>query len=219
MSGTIVSVHFDLPELIRTVGYLGIWAIVFAESGLLVGFFLPGDSLLFTAGFLASQGYLNIWILVIGCFIAAVVGDSVGYTFGHRYGRKLFTKEESLFFNPKHLIRAEDFYHKHGKKTIIIARFVPIVRTFAPIVAGMGKMEYRTFLSYNIIGALLWAVGVTLLGYYLGKAVPDIDKYLIPGIILIILLSVAQPLYHLFKEPANRALMIDSIRQAVGKNK
>ena len=209
--------HFDLTDLIRTVGYVGIWAIVFAESGLLIGFFLPGDSLLFTAGFLASQGYFNIWVLVIGCFIAAVVGDSVGYGFGHRYGRKVFNKEESLFFNPKHLIRAEEFYEKHGKKTIILARFVPVVRTFAPIVAGIGRMEYRTFLAYNIVGALLWAVGVTLLGYYLGKSIPDIDKYLIPGIIIIILLSVAQPMYHLFKEPENRAMIVETIRKAVGK--
>lgn len=196
--------HADLPELIRTLGYLGIFAMVFAESGLLIGFFLPGDSLLFTAGFLASQGFLNISILAAGCFIAAVVGDSVGYWFGHRVGRRLFNKEESLLFHKKNLLKAEEFYAKHGGKTIIIARFLPFIRTFAPIIAGVAKMDYRSFLVYNVIGGLAWAVGLTVLGYYLGKMIPDVDKYLLPAIGVIILLSILPTIFHLHKARSRR---------------
>lgn len=192
--------HFDLKQLIETIGYIGVFAIVFAESGLLIGFFLPGDSLLFTAGFLASQNLLNIYFLLIGCFIAAVLGDSVGYYFGHRVGRRLFHKKESLLFKPDHLMKAERFYEKHGKKTIILARFTPFVRTFAPIVAGIGKMHYQTFLIYNVVGGLLWAVGITLAGYFLGRIIPDVDKYLLPVLAGIILVSVAPSVWHLFKE-------------------
>ena len=192
--------HFDLIEFIKLAGYLGVFGFVFAESGLFIGFFLPGDSLLFTAGFLASQGYLNIWVLAIGSFIFAVLGDSVGYAFGKRVGPALFTREESRLFKPSHLLKAKYFYEKHGKKTIIIARFMPIVRTFAPIVAGIGEMHYRTFLAYNIIGGALWAIGISLLGYFLGSAIPDIDKYLLPIILLIIFLSVLPPIIHIWRE-------------------
>ena len=133
--------HFDLVSLIKSAGYLGIFTIVFLESGLLVGFFFPGDSLLFTAGFLASQGFLDITILIIGCFIFAVLGDSIGYLIGSRLGPKLFTKENSLLFNKKHLDRAQKFYDKHGATTIILARFIPVIRAFAPVVAFAGKMN------------------------------------------------------------------------------
>ena len=179
-----------LDTIIPTIGYLGIFAIVFAESGLLIGFFLPGDSLLFTAGFLASQNVFDIRILALLCFIAAVIGDSVGYAIGHKFGRKLFRRPDSFFFHPDHLIRAEKFYEEHGKKTIILARFLPVIRTFAPVVAGIGNMKYRTYLAYNIIGGFLWAVLLPLAGYYLGKTIPDVDKYLLPIIGLIIVLSV-----------------------------
>ena len=135
--------HFDLIELIKTAGYLGVFSLVFLESGLLIGFFFPGDSLLFTAGFLASQGYLDITILIIGCFIFAVLGDSIGYLIGKNLGPKLFTKDNSLVFNKKHLERAQSFYDKHGGKTIILARFVPVIRAFAPVVAGAGKMDIK----------------------------------------------------------------------------
>lgn len=196
--------HFDLETFIMAVGYFGVWGVVFAESGLLIGFFLPGDSLLFTAGFLASQGFFNITILAIGSFVAAVAGDSVGYAFGQRLGKKLFQKQDSLLFHKDNLLKAQAFYKTHGKKTIIIARFVPIVRTFAPIVAGMGDMEYRTFLSFNIIGGFLWAIGVTSLGYILGNSIPDIDRYLLPIIALIIILSILPNAYHIFKSPSAR---------------
>ncbi len=180
--------------------HLIIWAIVFAESGLLIGFFLPGDSLLFTAGFLASQNILSIQYLTLGCFVAAVLGDSVGYMTGNRFGRKLFQRENSWLFNKKHLVSAQGFYEKYGKKAIVLARFVPIVRTFAPIVAGIGAMHYRTFLSYNVIGGFIWTFGVTLLGYSLGAVIPDVDKYLLPIILIIILVSLLPSIFHIYQE-------------------
>jgi len=184
------------PEkLIETFGTIGLFVIIFAESGLLIGFFLPGDSLLFTAGLLASQGKfgLNLPVLLIGCFIAAVAGDQVGYMFGQKAGPALFRRPDSRIFKQQYVHRANEFFERHGKKTIVIARFVPIVRTFAPILAGVGSMQYRSFLTFNIVGALLWAVGVTTAGYILGDTVPDIDKYLLPIIGVIILLSVLPP--------------------------
>lgn len=190
----------DLESLIQTVGYLGMFAIVFAETGLLIGFFLPGDSLLFTAGFLASQDYLNIWLLVIVCFTAAVLGDAVGYFIGNRFGRQLFIKEESRLFKPKYLMQAEAFFAKHGGKAIIIARFMPIVRTFIPVIAGVSAMHYRRFFSYNVIGALLWAVGVTVAGYFLGSTIPGVDKYLLPIIALIVIVSILPSVLHIWKE-------------------
>ena len=192
--------EFDLPQLIKSLGYLGVWAIVFAESGLLMGFFLPGDSLLFTAGFIASQGFLNIWILIVGAFICAVLGDNVGYATGHKFGRRLFRKEDSWLFHKKHLVKTQKFYAKHGKKTVVLARFMPIVRTFAPIVAGIGDMNYRTFMSYNLIGGLVWTVGITLMGYYLGQIIPDVDKYLLPIIVMIIVVSFVPSIIHIIQE-------------------
>lgn len=196
--------HFDLLKILPTIGYFGIFAIVFAESGLLIGFFLPGDSLLFTAGFLASQGVFDIKILSFLCFIGAVAGDSVGYAFGHRVGRRLFQRKDSLLFHKDNLMKAEGFYEKYGKKTIVIARFMPMIRTFAPIVAGIGNMEYKTFVTYNIVGGFLWAIGITLSGYYLGNLIPDVDKYLLPIIGAIIILSVAPTAIHILKDPRHR---------------
>ncbi|MDE2188827.1 MAG: VTT domain-containing protein [Patescibacteria group bacterium] len=176
--------------IIKAVGLIGVLFIIFAESGLFFGFFLPGDSLLFTAGFLASQGLLSPAGLFIGAAVAAILGDSVGYTFGRHVGRRIFTKENSFFFNKKHIERSERFYEKYGKKTIILARFVPIVRTFAPILAGVGQMKYRTFLSYNIIGGILWSVGVSILGYALGATIPNAGSYITPLVIVIIIISL-----------------------------
>ena len=180
----------DVEKLIETVGTIGLFAIVFAESGLLIGFFLPGDSLLFTAGLLASQGKLNLPVILVGCFVAAVAGDQVGYAFGRRVGPALFRRPESRLFKHENVEKAQSYFERYGVKTIVLARFVPVVRTFAPIVAGVGKMEYRTFVRFNVIGGLLWGVGVTMLGYILGDTVPDIDKYLLPVIAGIVLLSV-----------------------------
>jgi membrane-associated protein len=149
--------NVDLPQLITTGGYLGIWAIVFAESGLLIGFFLPGDSLLFTAGFVASQpvSNINIWTLIFGAFICAVIGDNVGYATGHRFGRRLFQKKDSWLFKKEYLEKTENFYDKHGQKAVVMARFMPIIRTFAPIFAGVVAMKYKTFMSYNLAGGWL----------------------------------------------------------------
>lgn len=207
--------HFDLPELLRTVGYLGIFGIVFAESGMMVGFFLPGDSLLFTAGLLASQGFFNITILILGCFIAAVTGDSIGYYLGHKFGRRLFNKEDSFFFHKNHLKKAERFYEKYGGKTIILARFIPVIRAFAPVAAGIGSMKYSTFIAYNLIGGALWAIGMTLAGYYLGQWIEDIDKYLLPIIGLIIFLSILPAVVEILKDEGQRKRIFKLLR--IGK--
>ena len=188
------------PEkLIEAFGTIGLFVIVFAESGLLIGFFLPGDSLLFTAGLLASQGHLNFPVILVGCFVAAVTGDQVGYAFGNRVGPALFRRPDSRIFKQEYVEKAHAFFEKHGSKTIVLARFVPVVRTFAPIVAGVGKMEYRTFVTFNVVGGLLWAVGVTTLGYLLGETFPWIEEYLLPVIGVIILLSVLPVAYELIK--------------------
>ena len=205
--------HLDLPELIRTVGYLGIFAIVFLESGMLVGFFFPGDSLLFTAGFLASQGFLDIKILIIGCFLAAIAGDSIGYYLGQKFGRKLFQKEDSIWFHKDHLIRAQNFYDKHGGKTIILARFIPVIRAFAPVIAGVGLMRYKKFVAFNLIGGVLWAIAIPLLGYYLGSAIPDVDKYLLPIIGLIMIASVLPALHHALIDAEIRESIIRKIKR------
>ena len=188
---------FDLVAIIKTGGYLGLTAIVFAENGLFFGFFLPGDSLLFTAGFLASQGFLNIWTLILLLFIAAVLGDQVGYWFGARVGDRLYARADSRFFKKEHLYRAQKFFTTYGSRAIVLARFMPVVRTFTPIVAGAASMPYRTFVLYNCIGGALWAMGLTSLGYLLGASVPHADRYIFPIVLIIVVLSILPPLYHL----------------------
>jgi membrane-associated protein len=187
----------DVEELLDSLSpnaEVAIWAIIFAETGLLIGFFLPGDSLVFTAGILAGQGKLDIWMVTIGAFVFAVVGDQVGYTIGQKLGPRLFSKPDSRIFQQEYVERTKAFFEKHGPKTIIIARFVPIVRTFAPTLAGVGEMPRSTFFKYNVIGAFIWAVGLTILGYALGDAIgEDIDTYLLPLIALIILISLIPP--------------------------
>lgn len=200
----------DLVELVKWAGVIGVALIVFAESGLLIGAFLPGDSLLFTAGFLTYTGFLtlDIHLLVILLFLAAVLGDSTGYTFGRRVGRKLFSRPDSKLFKQAYVEKAESFYEKHGGKTIIMARFVPFVRTFAPVIAGTAKMKYSTFLAYNVIGGLLWAVGITYLGYFLGSWFEsmglDIDQVILPAAAVIILISILPPIFHILKEKEQR---------------
>ncbi len=169
-----MDLHLDLRAIIEAVGYVGLFAIVFAESGLFFGFFLPGDSLLFTAGFLASQGLFSLPVLIILLSIGAIAGDSVGYWCGEKFGRKLFTREDSFWFHKKHLVTAHEFYERHGGKAIVLARFLPAVRTFVPIVAGMGQMSYRKFLMFNIFGGLFWVIAMTAGGYYLTDAVRQI---------------------------------------------
>lgn len=196
-----MSLHSILDPLtiIKTLGLLGVVFIVFAESGLFFGFFLPGDSLLFTAGFLASQNLISIWGLLILCFVFAVIGDNVGYFFGKKTGPMIFKREDSLFFHKKHIERAHNFYEKYGKKTIVFARFIPIIRTFAPIVAGVANMEYRTFISFNLLGGFLWTWGMIGAGFILGNIIPNADKYLTPIILLIILISFIPAIIEFFK--------------------
>lgn len=191
--------------LIMTLGTIGVIAIIFIETGLFFGFFFPGDSLLFTAGFLASQGYVSFAWLLFGTFIAAVIGDSVGYAFGKKVGPAIFAREDSKIFNKKHISQAQHFYEKHGKKTIILARFMPIIRTFAPIVAGIGGMKYKTFFTFNVIGGFLWTWLMLWLGYGLGSLIPNPDRYIIPVVIVIIILSATPALRELLKKRTNDA--------------
>lgn len=197
--------HLDLAALIETVGYIGLFGIIFAESGTIVGFFLPGASLLFTAGFLASQGYLNIFILVPLLGVAAVLGDNVGYWFGSHFGPRIFNREDSFFFHKKHVDRTREFYARYGTKTILIARFVPFVRTFAPILAGVGNMHYPSFLFYNILGALLWACGITTLGYTLGSVIPSAADYLELIVLGIIAATLTPAVYEYWKSRKSAA--------------
>src|SRR3989344_2098569 len=183
---------FDILDpllLIKTVGLIGVFAIIFTESGLFFGFFFPGDSLLFTAGLLASQGFFSFPELYFGSAIAASLGGVLGYAFGEQVGPSIFTRQDSFFFHKKHLGEAQQYYERHGIKTIILARFLPIVRTFAPILAGVGKMQYKTFLIFNVLGAFLWAFLLSGLGYYLGRVVPDPERYILPIILFIVVLS------------------------------
>lgn len=194
----------DPESIVRSVGYVGVTSVIFAENGLLVGFFLPGDSLLFTAGFLASQGLLDITTLAALVFAASVVGTQVGYWFGRRYGPRVFNKPESRFFKKENADKAQAFYDKHGAVAIVLARFIPIIRTFAPIVAGVGKMDWRKFLAFNVVGGAVWAIGLTVGGFWLGSKVPNVDRYLLPIIALIILLSVLPGILHMLKTPERR---------------
>jgi len=189
----------DPESLLEAFGTLGLFAIVFAESGLLVGFFLPGDSLLFTAGLLASEGTLNLPLIMAGCAFFAIAGDQVGYMIGRRAGPALFRRPDSRFFHKKNAERAREYFAKNGPKTIILARFIPVIRTFAPVVAGVGHMDYRKFVTYNVVGGVLWGCGVTVAGYVLGESIPDIDKWLLPIIGVIVIVSFVPVILEVLK--------------------
>ena len=195
----------DLAHLVRTIGWLGVVGLVFAETGLLIGFFLPGDSLLFTAGFLASQGLFDIQRLAWGCVGAAFLGNIAAYAFGARVGRRLFDRPSSRFFRRDMLLKAHAFYEKHGAKALVLARFIPAVRVFAPIVAGIGLMSYRKFTLVNALGALGWGLGLTWGGFWLGRHIPNVDRYLLPIVLLIVLLSVLPGILHVWNDPRQRA--------------
>ncbi len=203
-----------LIELITHLGPFAVAAVVFAESGLLIGFFLPGDSLLFMSGFLVQQGtfLIGIHAFVALLFIAAVLGDNVGYSFGHKVGRKLFERPNSKFFKKKYLMQAESFFEKHGPIAIVLARFVPVVRTFTPIIAGVSKMHYRTFFIFNIIGGLLWTAGFTYLGFFVGKKLQEMGVNIEIIAIVIVLVSVAPILAHALSTKQKRQLIIDGTR-------
>jgi len=182
----------DLPALVQWAGYVGLTLIIFVETGLLLGFFLPGDSLLVTAGLLCSQPDfgLNLWLLGAILTVSAIVGDSLGYSIGRTTGPRIFTRNDSLFFNKSHLLRAQAFYEKHGGKTIILARFMPIVRTFAPVVAGVGQMQYRSFLFFNVVGGTAWVWSMLLIGYVLGRTVPGVARHIEKVILVVIFISI-----------------------------
>jgi membrane-associated protein len=180
----------NLPELVQWAGIFGIAAIIFSETGLLVGVFLPGDSLLVTAGLFAAKGYLNIYALVPTLTLAAICGNSVGYFIGKTTGPRIFNRENSLFFNKKHAMRAHEFYDKHGRKTIVLAQFMPIIRTFAPVIAGVGGMRFATFIAFNVIGAFFWIWSMLGIGYFLGNTIPGIDQHIEIVVIIVVLLSI-----------------------------
>lgn len=205
--------NHDLKLFTEQIGYIGVFLVIFAESGLLFGFFLPGDSLIFTAGLLASPsfGIFKIWFVILGSWIAAVVGDNVGYEFGKRVGHKIFRREDSILFHKDNLVKAQEFYEKHGGKAIVLARFMPIVRTFAPIVAGVGRMDHKKFTFFNFIGGTLWVFGLGFAGYFLGNLIPNVDRYLLPIIGIIIILSIIPPLWHVYKE--NKKTILEKLKE------
>jgi membrane-associated protein len=192
----VIALGLSPDSLLETFGTIGLFAIVFIESGLLVGFFLPGDSLLFTAGLLASQGELNFPLIFVGCMIFAILGDQVGYSIGRRAGPRILARER-WFTQRRHVARAERFFARRGGHAVLIARFVPIVRTFVPVMAGIVRMPYRKFVGWNVAGGILWGGGVTTLGYVLGETIPSIDRYLLPIIAVIVLLSIIPVIHEL----------------------
>ena len=195
---------FNLISLIKAAGYFGMFGILFAETGLLVGVIFPGDSLLFTAGFLASQGFLKIGVLCLVTFLGAVIGDNTGYWLGRLFGPRIFSRPESFFFKPRYVREAHKFFERYGSKTVVLARFIPIIRTFAPPMAGVGFMNYAVYLTYSIVGGALWAVGIPVAGYYLGAVIPGVDRYLLPMVILIVLLSLLPGIWHVLRDAENR---------------
>jgi membrane-associated protein len=197
------------PRTIATAGYLALFLVIFAETGLAAGFFFPGDSLLVVAGLFAAKGSLNIFVLIALLFVAAVTGDATGYYTGAKLGPRLFTRKKSFFFRPSHLQSAQTFYLKHGNKTIIIARFIPIVRTFAPIVAGAAKMPYRQFVLFNVIGGGLWVSTMLLTGFFLGSVIPNIDKHIEKIVILIIAISLLPPVIEYIKAKRRKKATAD----------
>lgn len=201
-----------------TTGYLILSGIIFAETGLFFGFFLPGDTILFPAGLLAAQGYFNIVLLCLFVFLAAILGNCFGYYFGKRVGKRIFHKEDSLLFHKEHIVRARGFYSKHGGKTIILARFLPLFRTFVPIVAGVSEMDFRLFFFYSTVGAALWAIGVPLLGFYFGGLIPNIDRYIVPVILVAATLPLISSLYELLKTRERRARLLAFVSRKLKNN-
>jgi membrane-associated protein len=190
---------YDVRGLIEWGGLVLLTVIVFTETGLMFGFFLPGDSLLVTAGIFAAAGHLDVFTVVLVLSVAAVTGDQLGYWIGLRAGPRVFSREDSLFFHRKHALRAQAFYDRHGGKTIILARFIPVIRTFAPVVAGVGRMEYRKFVSYNVFGGVLWVSGLTFAGYGLGRSIPNIERHIHLVIAIVIFLSILPPIIEMAK--------------------
>lgn len=209
---------FDINSIIQSGGILIVAFIVFAESGLLVGFWLPGDTLLLGAGIIAAQGELNIFTLIAAVVLAAIIGDNVGYSIGQKTGPRIFKKDDSIFFQREHIEKAEAFYEAHGGKTIILARFIPIVRTFAPLVAGVGNMDRKKFFMFNIVGAVLWGAGITLLGYWFGTKIPHLEEYVHYVLLAVIAISILSSVFHIMREEKVRKLLIAKIKNIFKKN-
>lgn len=204
-----ITAIYSFPELIAWGGYVVLFAIIFSETGLLVGFFLPGDSLLVATGLFAAKGDLNILYLILLLSIAAILGDSFNYWFGKKTGHALFHREDSRFFKKKHLCAAQEFYEKHGGKTIILARFVPIIRTFAPTIAGIAGMNYKRFLSFNIFGGFLWVSSMLLTGFFLGRLIPNIDKNIDKVILIVIFVSLLPLFFEYFRQRRKKQYKIE----------
>jgi membrane-associated protein len=204
----------DLPSLVQWAGLFGIAAIIFSETGLLVGVFLPGDSLLVTAGLFAAKGYLNVYTLAPTLTLAAICGNSLGYFIGRTTGPRIFNRENSLFFNKKHAMRAHAFYEKHGRKTIVLAQFMPIIRTFAPVIAGVGGMRFPTFIAFNVIGAVVWIWTMVGIGYFLGTRVPGIDQHIEIVIAVVIFLSILPGLISAYRARRANRVNASAVRDA-----
>ena len=210
---------FDIETIISAGGLLLIAGIIFAESGLLIGFFLPGDTLLFGAGLAASQGRFSLFWLIFWTALAAIIGDNVGYSIGRRAGPRIFKKKDGILFRQEYLQKSEKFYEDHGGKTIILARFTPIVRTFAPVVAGAGKMTRQRFLIFNIVGGILWTGGLSILGYFIGNRIPHLDKYIELVIIGVMVVSILLAFAHILRDPKTRAMLFSNIKTGLSKIK
>ena len=198
---------FDVTHLVQTGGLILIAAVIFAESGMMVGFFFPGDTLLFSAGVLAASGKLSLASVLVVIALAAIAGDNVGYQIGKSLGRRLFRKPDSVIFRKEYIDRAEKFYEVYGSKTMLIAHFVPVVRSFAPVTAGAGNMPRKLFILFDAIGDIAWTLVITLMGYYLGKKIPHIERFIEPVLILVVIIFLAPTLYHVFKDPKIRSAL------------
>ncbi len=210
--------HIDVTHLIEAGGLIAIVAIVFAESGLMVGFFLPGDTLLLTAGLFAAQGHFSVAVAIAAISLAAIAGDNTGYMIGRIMGKRLFHKKDGILFRQEYVERTERFYEKYGAKTMLIAHFIPIVRSFAPLVAGVGKMPRGKFIFFDAIGDTIWAAGVTLLGYWFGSKIPNMDKYIMYAVVAVMILSFGPILWHLFSDPTARQRLFAAIRRRKRKD-
>lgn len=203
-------IGFSPEKIIQTGGALLVGGIIFAESAFLIGILLPGgDTLLFIAGFFAAQGHLNIGWLMLSIIVGAILGDNVGYSIGRRTGPRLFRKDDGLFFRKDHIERAERFYKAHGGKTITLARFLPVIRTLAPMIAGVGKMDRKMFIFYNVLGAVLWGTSLPLLGYFLGSRIPSIDAYILPVVVIAFVAMFIPPLVPILRNPTSRARLFE----------
>lgn len=205
--------HMDVHQIIVSGGILAIAVIVFAESGMMLGFFLPGDTLLLAAGVFAAQGKLSIGLCIAAIAVAAILGDNTGYTIGRVMGPRLFKKKDGILFRHEYVERTEKFYEKYGAKTMLLAHFIPIVRSFAPFVAGVGKMSRGKFFIYDAIGDIVWAALITLLGYWFGSRIPNIDSYVLPTVLAVMVLSFTPVLWHLFGDPVARKRLFAKIRR------